>query len=55
MIAILATGRIENVMANYFHVALNGSTRPRLMSLPSRAIDSWEGLCHRFMVNFQST
>jgi hypothetical protein len=41
-------------MANYFPVALTGTTRPWLMNLPEGTLHSWSELCHQFMANFKS-
>jgi hypothetical protein len=40
--SILATGGNEAVMANYFPVALIGTTRSWLMKLPLESMFSWE-------------
>jgi hypothetical protein len=43
--SILTTGRNEAIMANYFPVALTGTTRSWLMNLPEGTLDSWSELC----------
>jgi hypothetical protein len=52
--SILAAGGNEAVMANYFPVALTGTTRSWLMNLPKGTLHSWSLLCHQFMANFES-
>jgi hypothetical protein len=52
--SILAAGRNEAVMANYFHVVLTGMAQSWLMNLPSGSLYSWEELCCQFTVNFES-
>jgi hypothetical protein len=41
-------------MANYFSIALTGTTRSWLMNLPEGILDSWSELCRQFMANFDS-
>jgi hypothetical protein len=41
------------VMANYFPVALTGTTRSWLMNLPEGTLTSWQELCRQFMANFE--
>jgi hypothetical protein len=41
-------------MATYFHMALTGPARTRLMNQALGSIYSWEELCARFMANFSS-
>jgi hypothetical protein len=53
--AIFAAGGADDVMANYFHVALTGSARSWFMSLPEGSISSWENLCSQFIANFAGT
>jgi hypothetical protein len=43
--SILATGGDEVIMANYFPIALTGTTRSWLMNLPKGTLDSWPELC----------
>src|SRR6266508_5448482 len=50
-----AAGGTPKVMANYFPIALTGSTRSWLMNLPVASICSWEDLCDQFVANFQGT
>jgi hypothetical protein len=52
--SILAAGGDEAIMANYFSVALTGTTRSWLMNLPERTLGSWSELCHQFTTNFES-
>jgi hypothetical protein len=52
--AITAAGGNTAVMATYFHVALSGPARTRLMNLALGSIYSWEELCARFVTNFAS-
>jgi hypothetical protein len=52
--SILATGRNEAVMANYFPVALTGTARSCLMNLLEGTLHSWSELCCQFTVNFES-
>jgi hypothetical protein len=40
-------------MANYFPVALMGTTRSWLMNLPEGTLTSWQELCRQFMANFE--
>jgi hypothetical protein len=42
------------VMATYFHVALSGPARTRLMNFTPGSVYSWEELCARFVANFAS-
>jgi hypothetical protein len=53
--SILAAGGNEAVMANYFPVALTGTTRSWLMNLPEGTLHSWSELCCQFTANFGST
>jgi hypothetical protein len=39
--SILAAGRNEAIMANYFPVALTGKAQSWLMNLPEGTLDSW--------------
>jgi hypothetical protein len=41
-------------MANYFPVAVTGTTRSWLMNLPQVSLTSWAGLCRQFTANFES-
>jgi hypothetical protein len=41
-------------MANYFPVALTGTTRSWLMNLLDGSLTSWGELCHQFTANFTS-
>jgi hypothetical protein len=41
-------------MANYFPVALTGTTRSWLMNLLEGTLHSWSELCHQFTANFES-
>jgi hypothetical protein len=41
-------------MANYFPVALNGTTRSWLMNLPDGSLTSSGELCHQFTANIVS-
>jgi hypothetical protein len=52
--SILAAGGNEAVMANYFIVALTGTSRAWLMNLPEATLASWEELCHQFTANLES-
>jgi hypothetical protein len=51
--SILEARRNEAVMANYFPIALTGTTRSWLMNLPEGTLDSWSELCHQFTANFE--
>jgi broad specificity phosphatase PhoE len=42
-------------MANYFPVALTGTTRSCLMNLPEWTLHSWSELCRQFTANFEIT
>ena len=53
--AVKAAGGTEDVMANYFHIALKDSARSWFMNLAPKSISSWEQLCREFMANFQGT
>jgi hypothetical protein len=53
--SILAAGGNEAIMANYFPVALTGTTRSWLMNLPEGTLDSWSELCRPFTAKFEST
>jgi hypothetical protein len=44
--SVLAAGGDEAVMANYFSVALTGTTRSWLMNMPEGTLTSWQELCH---------
>jgi hypothetical protein len=52
--SILAAGGNEAIMANYFLVALTGTSRSWLMNLPEGSLTSWGELCLHFMANFKS-
>jgi hypothetical protein len=52
--SILAAGGNEVVMANYFSMALTGTTQSWLMHLPPGSMFSWEKLCCQFTSNFES-
>jgi hypothetical protein len=52
--SILTAGGDKAVMANYFLVALIGTTRSWLMNLPEGTLSSWQELCHQFIANFES-
>jgi hypothetical protein len=41
-------------MANYFLVALTGTTQSWLMNLPEGTLTSWQELCLQFTTNFES-
>jgi hypothetical protein len=41
-------------MANYFPVALMGTTWSWLMNLPEGMLTSWQELCRKFIANFES-
>jgi hypothetical protein len=41
-------------MANYFPIALTGTTQSWLMNLPDGTLDSWSELCHQFTANFEN-
>jgi hypothetical protein len=43
--SILAAGRNEAIMTNYFLVVLTGIARSWLMNLPEGTLDSWSELC----------
>jgi hypothetical protein len=45
-ISILTVGGNEDVMTNYFPMALTGTTQSWLMNLPSGSLYSWEELCY---------
>jgi len=49
---IIAAGGANDVMANYFHMALTGAARTWLMNLPEGSVPSWEALCWLFLANF---
>jgi hypothetical protein len=49
---IQATGGVPQVMANYFHMALRGTTRSWLMNLLPGSISLWGELCRQFITNF---
>jgi len=53
--AIHASGGDQDVMANYFHVALTGPARSWLMNLPDSTIGSWEQMCVQFTTDFAGT
>jgi hypothetical protein len=53
--AIQATGGGPQVMANYFHVTLQGTTRSWLMNLPPGSVGSWGELCQQFATNFSGS
>jgi hypothetical protein len=53
--SILIAGENEAMMANYFLVALTGTTRSWLMNLPEGSLTSWGELCRQFTANFEST
>lgn len=42
-------------MANYFYVALRGTTMSRLMNLLEGSVRSWGELCKRFVTNFSGS
>jgi hypothetical protein len=52
--SILAAGGNKAIMANYFPVALTGTTQSWLMNFPEGILDSWSELCHHFTTNFES-
>jgi hypothetical protein len=52
--SILAAGRNEAIMANYFPVALTGKAQSWLMNLPEGTLDSWLELCRQLTTNFES-
>jgi hypothetical protein len=52
--SILAVGRNEAVMANYFPIALMWMARSWLMNLPKGTLHSWSDLCHQFTANIES-
>jgi hypothetical protein len=41
-------------MANYFPIALTGTTRSWLMNLAEGTLDFWSELCHQFTANIKS-
>jgi hypothetical protein len=41
-------------MANYFPMALMGTTRSWLMNLPEGMLTYWQELCYQFTTNFES-
>jgi hypothetical protein len=47
-------GGNEAVVANYFPIALTGTTRSWLMNLPEGTLHSWSELCRQFTANFES-
>jgi hypothetical protein len=51
--SILAAGGNEAIMANYFPIALAGTTQSWLMNLPEGTLDSWLELCRQFTTNFE--
>jgi hypothetical protein len=53
--SILTTGGNEEVMANYFPVALTDTTQLWSMNLPKGSLTSWAKLCRQFTTNFEST
>jgi hypothetical protein len=53
--SILAIGGNEVIMANYFPMALTGTTQSWLMNLPPGSLYSWEEMCRQFKANFEST
>jgi hypothetical protein len=52
--SILTAGGNEEVMANYFLVALIGMAQSLLMNLLEGSLTSWVELCHQFMANVES-
>lgn len=50
---MLAADEDEDVMANYFHIALKGSARFWFLYLAPKSIRSRKGLCLEFLINFQ--
>ncbi|WVZ96598.1 hypothetical protein U9M48_042214 [Paspalum notatum var. saurae] len=50
--AIIAAGGTNDVMANYFHVALTEADRTWLLNLLEGSVASWEALCRLFIANF---
>jgi hypothetical protein len=52
--SILAAGGNEAIMANYFLVALTGTTWCWLINLPEGTLDSWSELCRQFTANIES-
>jgi hypothetical protein len=52
--SILTTGGDEAIMANYFPVALTGTTQSWLMNLPEGSLTSWVELCRQFTTIFES-
>jgi hypothetical protein len=43
--SILVARDNEAIMANYFPVAMTGTTQSWLMNLPESTLDSWSELC----------
>lgn len=54
-VAVRAVGVSEDVMANYFRIALKDPARSWFINLSLKSIRSWNGLCHEFFINFQGT
>jgi hypothetical protein len=52
--SILTARGNEAIMANYFPVALTGTTRFWLMNLLEGTLHSWSELCRQFTANFES-
>jgi hypothetical protein len=52
--SILTTGGDKAIMANYFPMALTGTTRSWLMNLSEGMLTSWKELCRQFTTNFES-
>ena len=54
-LGILAANRDENVMANWFPMALKDGARTWLLNLPPGSISSWDEMRDCFVSNFQGT
>ena len=50
---MVAAGAYEKVMANWFPMALNGTSLSWIMHQPKESIHSWAELCARFVSVFQ--
>ena len=51
-LGIEAANGDENVMANWFPMALKDGARTWLLNLPPGTIFSWDKMCTRFIANF---
>jgi hypothetical protein len=52
--SILVAGGDEDIMANYFPVALTETMQSWLMNLPEGTLTSWQELWCHFTANFES-